>query len=202
MIKNIVFDIGRVLMGFDWPGYMTLLFGADEKKISAISEVIWSRDCWQALDCGEIDGEEVIARAAAILPQYAGDVKRAVYDVKKAMSKHEYAIPWIKEIKSMGKNVYYLSNYSEYIMNADRSVLDFLPYTDGGVFSCEVKTAKPDRAIYRILCDKYGLKPEECLFTDDMPANVKAAEEFGMTAVLFEDYAKTYPIIMDIVRKG
>ena len=84
-------------------------------------------------------------------------------------------------------------------MDANRGVLDFLPYMDGGIFSCYVKMAKPDHAIYHCLCEKYGLNPSECLFTDDMPENIQAAKKCGFQAILFEGYDKTYPAVMELV---
>ena len=46
-----------------------------------------------------------------------------------------------------------------------------------------IHRAKPDQAIYKALCDKYGLIPENCLFFDDRSENVQGARDFGMTAV-------------------
>ena len=86
-------------------------------------------------------------------------------------------------------------------MNANREVLDFLPVMDGGIFSCYVKMAKPDHAIYRCLCEKYHLHPAECLFTDDLPENIQAAKECGFHAILFEGYDKTYPAAMRMLRQ-
>ena len=100
----------------------------------------------------------------------------------------------------MGLNVYYLSNYSAFSVAANPDVLNFIPYMDGGVFSFEVKAVKPEPEIYRCLCEKFGLKPEECLFTDDVPANVKGAQACGFQGIVFEGYEKTYPLIMKALR--
>lgn len=62
---------------------------------------------------------------------------------------------------------------------------------DGRVVSSEEKLIKPDPAIYRCLCERYSLKPEECLFTDDKEKNVAGAKSIGMEAVVFTD-AETY----------
>lgn len=201
MVKNIIFDIGNVLMDFDWMGYMHSLYGEDEGKIEAINSAIWSHGCWQSMDRGELSGAEATEKVVSFAPEYEQDIRKTLTGAGKAMHKQDYAIPWIQELKSMGKNVYYLSNYSEFAMDANRSVLDFLPYMDGGIFSCYVKMAKPDHAIYHCLCEKYNLTPAECLFTDDMPENIKAARECDFQAVLFEGYEKTYPVIMEMVHK-
>ena len=63
---------------------------------------------------------------------------------------------------------------------------------DGQVISCEEHLVKPEKEIYLRLCERYGLEPAECLFTDDRIENVEGAKTVGMNAVLFtspENYA-------------
>ncbi len=62
---------------------------------------------------------------------------------------------------------------------------------DGTVISSEEHLLKPEPEIYRCVCERFGLKPEECLFTDDKPVNVEGAKAIGMNAVVFTD-AVTY----------
>ena len=196
MIRNMVFDIGNVLMDFRWKEYMRSLFGENEALIQTINQGIWHNGCWAAMDKGEMDGAATLRSAVAFAPQYEKEIKLTLDSVAHAFHKFKYSIPWIQELKRMGLNVYYLSNYSAFSVEANPDVLDFIPYMDGGVFSFEVKAVKPEPEIYRCLCDKYGLKPEECLFTDDVPANVKGAQACGFQGIVFEGYEKTYPLIM------
>ena len=200
MIRNMVFDIGNVLMDFRWKGYMRSLFGEDETLIQTINQGIWHNGCWAAMDKGEMDGAATLRSAVAFAPQYEKEIKLTLDSVAHAFHKFEYSIPWIQELKRMGLNVYYLSNYSAFSVAANPDVLDFIPYMDGGVFSFEVKAVKPEPEIYRCLCDKYGLKPEDCLFTDDVPANVNGAQACGFQGIVFEGYEKTYPLIMKALR--
>ena len=200
MIRNMVFDIGNVLMDFRWKEYMRSLFGEDETLIQTINQGIWHNGCWAAMDKGEMDGAATLRSAVAFAPQYEKEIKLTLDSVAHAFHKFEYSIPWIQELKRMGLNVYYLSNYSAFSVAANPDVLNFIPYMDGGVFSFEVKAVKPEPEIYRCLCDKYGLKPEECLFTDDVPANVKGAQVCGFQGIVFEGYEKTYPLIMKALR--
>ena len=200
MIRNMVFDIGNVLMGFRWKEYMRSLFGENEALIQTINQGIWHNGCWAAMDKGEMDGAATLRSAVAFAPQYEKEIKLTLDRVALAFHKFGYAVPWLKELKRMGLNVYYLSNYSAFSIAANPDVLNFIPYMDGGVFSFEVKAVKPEPEIYRCLCDKYGLKPEECLFTDDVPANVKGAQVCGFQGIVFEGYEKTYPLIMKALR--
>ena len=200
MIRNMVFDIGNVLMGFRWKEYMRSLFGENEALIQTINQGIWHNGCWAAMDKGEMDGAATLRSAVAFAPQYEKEIKLTLDRVAHAFHKFGYAVPWVQELKGMGLNVYYLSNYSAFSIAANPDVLDFIPCMDGGVFSFEVKAVKPDPEIYRCLCDKYDLKPEECLFTDDVPANVKGAQACGFQGIVFEGYEKTYLLIMKALR--
>ena len=200
MIRNMVFDIGNVLMDFRWKEYMRSLFGEDETLIQTINQGIWHNGCWAAMDKGEMDGAATLRSAVAFAPQYEKEIKLTLDSVAHAFHKFKYSIPWIQELKRMGLNVYYLSNYSAFSVAANPDVLDFIPYMDGGVFSFEVKAVKPEPEIYRCLCEKFGLKPEECLFTDDVSANVKGAQACGFQGIVFEGYEKTYPLIMKALR--
>lgn len=199
MIQNVIFDIGNVLMDFRWMDYMHSLFGEDEETIAAVNQAIWRHGTWVSMDEGA-DAATAIEKAVSLVPAREADIRRAFAHAGQAMHRQDYAIPWIQELKRRGKNVFYLSNYSAFSIKANRDVLDFLPYMDGGIFSYQVKVVKPNPEIYRLLCEKYNLNPEECLFTDDMPDNIAAAKKYGFHAVLFERYEKSYPAVMEAIQ--
>lgn len=186
MIKNIILDIGRVLVGFEWKEYIRGLF--DEETGQRVTDAIWKDGRWYELDRGVRSEEEILESFYQAEPELKGEIKETFDRVGECLIRYEHAIPWIEELKAQGYSVYYLSNYSEHLMRANPDVLDFLPYMDGGVFSCYVNLIKPDPAIYLCLLEKYGLKAEECLFIDDREENVAAARELGMQAVRFENY--------------
>lgn len=199
MIQNIVFDIGNVLMDFRWAEYMLSLFGDDSETIEAVNQAIWHHGCWVSMDQGT-PAEAAIEEAVHFDIQHESAIQQAFAEAGRAMHRCDYAIPWIRELKDMGKHVFYLSNYSAFSIAANKDVLDFLPKMDGGIFSYKEKMTKPMHGIYRLLCERFKLKPAECLFIDDMPDNIKAAKECGFHAFLFEGYEKTYPVVMDAVQ--
>lgn len=90
-------------------------------------------------------------------------------------------------------------NYSRYLRIQVPQTIDFLPYMDGSVFSCGVELLKLDLKIYRVLCEQYGLIPGGCLFIDDRQENVDAAIQFGMKSIRFENYEKSYGMIMKLL---
>ena len=189
MITTIIFDIGNVLMKFDYMPYVKNLL-KDDHVIDKVNEAMWLTGYWNDLDRG-IDCDQVFSKMVEAAPEYEEEIRLTLKHVDRCMGKADYAIPWICDLKEKGYRVLFLSNYSEFIMNSKPEVLDFLPYMDGGVFSCHVGMIKPDPAIYQKICDKYDLDPAECIFIDDNEDNVKAAREFGLNAILFTGYPET-----------
>ena len=184
MIKNIIFDIGKVLVGFNWQGYIRERY--DEETAAIIRKAIWGHGYWHQLDYGVMPEEEIIQNFVRFAPEYEQQIRDGFLNTGDCMSRLDYAIPWLKELKARGYNLYFLSNYSRFLIRIRPDVLDFIPYMDGGIFSCDIHILKPDAAIYDTLCKKYDLKPEECIFMDDRPDNIAGAIAFGMQGIVFE----------------
>ena len=145
MIKTVIFDIGNVLMKFDYMPYIRRLLG-DEEVIYRVNGAIWRSGYWNELDRGG-DKEEIFRMMLAAEPDYQEEIRLVFDNIGQCMFRMEYAIPWILELKERGYQVLFRSNYSRNTMDANPEVLDFLPYMDGGVFSCDVHLVKPDPAI-------------------------------------------------------
>ena len=173
-------------MRFDYMPYVKGLL-KDDEVIDRVNDAMWRTGFWNELDLGH-DREEVFAKMYAAGPDYQDEIKLVLDHVGQCIGKTDYAKPWIRELKEKGYQVLFLSNYSEFVMEAGPEVLDFLPLMDGGVFSCYVGLAKPDPEIYQKICDIYKLDPAECVFIDDNRDNIQAAREFGLGTVHFKDY--------------
>ena len=178
-MKNIVFDLGGVLFRRDpkkcTPDFIEFFAFVRFPKMPLF---------WEEYDRGTLSLEEV----KELLCREKG-VDRATCDryVEEAILKQEEILPTaelVADLKAAGYRLYVLSNMS-------REFIDFLRlkpvyrHFDGEVVSCEEFTVKPEEKIYRILLDRYGLKPEESLFIDDRPANVEAAEGLGIRGFHF-----------------
>ncbi|MCR5338324.1 MAG: HAD family phosphatase [Lachnospiraceae bacterium] len=191
-MKTIVFDIGRVLVKFDWQAYLNSLF-TDEKEKAAVNRAFWEIGLWREMDRGAIPQEHIYQ---ALLKQSQGfeEQMKLAYDrIGECIGKTDYAGVWIKELKERGYRVLFLSNYSDYLIEKNREALSFLELMDGGIFSCHVKLLKPDLKIYETLFEKYDLTPSDCLFLDDMPVNILGAKECGMNGIVFTTYEETRP---------
>ena len=184
MISTVIFDIGNVLVDFDWDGFIHRMFPGREELITELDSAVWGSGRWDRLDAGD-EPEEVFSNIIAHAPNHEQELRKVFANVGDTLRKRPATHEWLKDIKSRGYRVLYLSNYSRYVMNLNPEVLDFLPLMDGGVFSCDVRLIKPDRRIYECLTEKYALVPGECVFIDDIERNVKAAIDFGFRAIQF-----------------
>ena len=102
----------------------------------------------------------------------------------------------LPEIKKCGHTLYYLSNYHNELRNYIIDRYSFFSFFDGGVFSCDVQTIKPEPEIYRRFLYVYRLSPKECIFFDDMNENVEAARSEGINSVLFTGVECIKPFLL------
>ncbi|MBQ9434242.1 MAG: HAD family phosphatase [Synergistaceae bacterium] len=184
MISTVIFDIGNVLVDFDWDGFIHRMFPGREELITELDEAVWGGGRWDRLDAGD-PPEQVFASIIAHDPKHEHELRKVFANVGDTLRKRPASSVWITDLKNRGYRVLYLSNYSRYVMGLNPGVLDFLPLMDGGVFSCDVRLIKPDRRIYECIAEKYALVPGECVFIDDIEKNIKAARDFGFHAIQF-----------------
>ena len=95
------------------------------------------------------------------------------------MSPFEDTYELVRDLKSGGYGVYLLSNASMDFYER-KSGIPALALFDGYIISAEYHLLKPEKEIYLTLFDKFGLKPEECFFIDDVQANIDGAAAVGM----------------------
>ncbi len=183
MIKNIIFDVGDVLIEYRWK-QMLKDYGLNEIEALRVGNEIFeeSGELWSQYDKGLFTREEIIK---AYKERYPDDAEHIAYFIKHG----EYmSVPrpriWkqIFQLKEQGYGIYLLSNYPEELFKKHLQYADFMEIIDGKMVSYMIKKAKPDPEIYHALCDKYGLNMKECIFFDDRKENVNAAIALGMKA--------------------
>ena len=199
MIRTVIFDIGNVLVNFDWKSYVYRTF--DEQTANILADAIWNSGYWVEFDRGVLSDAEIVTLMEQAAPGYENEIHTVLEHSGEFLEKYAYTNEWIEALKNAGYRVLYLSNYGESLMERRPDVLDFLSMMDGGLFSCYAKLIKPDPEIYAMICQNYGLNPEECLFLDDSEANVKAAKNFGLHAICFNGYEKSYDRVMNYLEE-
>lgn len=185
MIKNIVFDIGNVLLAFRWKEYFAE-FGYPQDIYDRLCKATALNPVWCEYDRGVWEEEAVLQAFIEADPELEPVIREVLTSLKGLLVLYDYTVEWVKELKAKGYKLYYLSNYSWPAVRDCAKELEFLPYMDGGILSFLEKVIKPDAAIYHLLMDRYGLKPEECVFLDDTEKNIIAARAVGMKGIVFK----------------
>jgi epoxide hydrolase-like predicted phosphatase len=179
MIRNIVFDLGNVLISFRPSEYFDKNNYPENLKARILSDIFGSSE-WLMLDNGKIstpDAIEAIALKSSLEKKEIARIFNLRTDLMFPLDKNTRLLP---ELKKGGFRLYYLSNFPPDIFEEIRTGYSFFRHFDGGIISGEVKYSKPHNRIYEILLEKYSLEPEESLFIDDLEENVLAAESVGM----------------------
>jgi putative hydrolase of the HAD superfamily len=183
MIKNIIFDLGNVLISFRPSEFFDSKDYPESIKSKILSDIFRSEE-WLKLDNGDINTIEAID-AIAIKSSLKREEIAHIFNLRREiMFPLDQNVRLLPELKKQGFKLYFLSNFPLDIFEEIKNGYYFFTYFDGGLISSEVKFSKPDRRIYELLLEKYLLAPEESLFIDDIEINVRAAEASGMNGLI------------------
>lgn len=187
-LSSVIFDIGRVLVAYDWEDYLHG-FGFEKDKEEALAHAMFAGPYWKELDRGVWSQSELLDAFTSLAPACRREIETVFSHAERCISGLAYAKPWIQELKSRGLHVYYLSNYSLSMRLKTSEALDFLDLMDGGLFSYEVNMVKPEPEIYRELLKRYPeIVPEQSVFLDDTEINVETARRLGMQSIIFRNF--------------
>lgn len=189
MIKNILFDMGQVLIRFDRDYFMDRLGVAPEDKPLLMREVFLSVE-WVQMDRGTLREEEAFRAIAERLPKRLHDATQKLISMwDRPILEIDGMYDLVAELKSMGYGIYLLSN-------ASARQHDYWPripasrFFDGKLISADHHVIKPQPEIYRLCLKEFGLQAEECFFIDDVPANIEGALCCGIPGAVFHGDAK------------
>lgn len=186
MIKNLVFDLGNVLVEFKPKDYMERL-GFPEDTINDLYQIIFKDARWGKFDIGDITIKEYVTALKSEHPDLADRIDLMFSGNWPAnfLRPKPQSIDFLN--RAHGKyGIYVLSNVSSYVLDYVKSI-GFWDKVSGGTYSYAVKSLKPDSEIYQRFFNDNGVKPEECLFLDDLPQNIEAAKKTGMHGIVFND---------------
>lgn len=186
MIKNVIFDYGKVLVDYSLQNLYDPVFDDKEEEMWFIENVV-SLEFHNQLDLGRPTAE-CVAEWQAKFPKYKRELALYDSDYMRLMGDE---IPGMRQLlanlKQRGLKLFGLSNWGREKFSIVRRNYPIFDLIDGEVVSGDVHVIKPDPHIFELLCEKYSLIPAECVFTDDRPSNVDAAVSFGMKGIVFSN---------------
>lgn len=184
MIKNIVFDMGGVLIDFDTERY-TAQFVPDAEDRALIRRELFRSVEWVQMDRGVISDAEAVSAVCARLPERLHQAVRDILD-----NWHQDVPPLdgiydlVEELKGKGYRIYLLSNTSARF-HSFRKNIPALRFFDGEFISADHHLIKPEPGIYRCFLEEFGLEGAECVFIDDTPLNVEGAMQCGIKGIVY-----------------
>ncbi len=200
MIKNIIFDVGDVLIEYRWLD-MLMEHGLSQEEAEKIGQTMFSDSLWLELDLSILSDEEIIRRYQEKYPQYAEVIAWFITHGEYMHTKRKRIWKQVHELKKQGYHLYILSNYSENLFRKHTKGADFLKDMDGVVVSYMIHKVKPEKEIYEYLLDRYQLNPKECFFLDDRAANTKAAEDMGIHTFTVTSEQALYDRLEEIIHR-
>ena len=184
MKKNLIFDVGGVLIGYRWKEMFMDDFGLSDVEAEDLGRKIFDDPLWPDFDRGLIDMDALVEHYCGLYPEDEHNIKRMFYDNDKMATEREAVWEKIADLRDRGYGIYILSNYSEFLFKKHTGHMPFRKLLDGGIVSYEVGAVKPEPAIYEKLIAGYALDPATCIFFDDIEKNVEAARKLGIESHL------------------
>ncbi|MCB2312499.1 HAD family phosphatase [Clostridium tagluense] len=185
MIKNVIFDIGNVLLEFKPLDYLKRTFNDDNIEKLLYKEIFQSEE-WLDLDRGTLTQEEAIKIISLRNPNYEMHIKKCMHNWIDILIPIEGTVKILNELKEKGYKLYLLSNFHLLAFETICSKYDFFKHFDGGIISYKENLLKPEAEIYTKLLNTYKLNALECLFIDDTLVNIEAAHRLGIKTLHFE----------------
>ena len=187
MIRNIIFDMGNVLIYFNRDVFLDRVgvTDPDDRKL-LLREVYLSLE-WSRMDRGSLTDAEAADIIACRVPERLREtVHRLVNEWDRPILPVPGMEELIHELKDGGYGIYLLSNAS-FRQHVYWSRVPAHELFDGTLISADVRLVKPQPEIYEKMCSTFSLKKEECVFIDDSTPNVEGAFYTGIPAVVFHD---------------
>ena len=185
MLSALLCDMGNVLIRYDPPHFLDRLGITDPEDRELLLGEIFASPLWPKLDSGELDEPDLEAHALPRLPgRLHGAARQLLYHWDDPIEPVPGMAPLLEQCKAAGLGLYLVSN-------ASRRQPEYWPRVPGSqlfggtVISACHRCVKPQAAIYRIALEQFRLRPEECLFIDDMEQNIQGARAVGIPGFLF-----------------
>ena len=183
----IIFDLGRVVVSWDPVGIVSAVRGP--QGAAELAERLFNHPDWLEVDRGTLSLHTMARQAQARTGLSAADNLAILQAVPASLLPDPAMVALIEELHGAGHALYALSNMGHASIDwLERQ--DFWRFFSGKVVSARVRMMKPEPDIYRYLLVSFDLQAEECLFIDDSPANVAAAEALGLRGLVFTDASR------------
>jgi len=188
-VRNVIFDLGGVVL--DWnPAAIVALFEPVPERQAALRQALFGHADWRLFDRGTLTEPELIQRLQLRLGSTRAEVEAILDAIRNSLVEKPETLELIRTLQGQGTPLYCLSNMPATIYTHLRQRHSFWDAFNGIVISGEVQMMKPEPEVFMHLLATFGLRAEESVFIDDLPANIESARQVGLHAICFKDAAQ------------
>ena len=183
MIRHYIFDIGNVILKFDFSVAVSQV--ADRCAIAEADILPSLMSMHEDLETGRLSADDFIAEAIR-RTGFTGEAEEFRRRFQEIFEVNEPISELIEELHAAGAPLYLLSNTSDLHVSFFTKAYGVFDRFHDAVYSHEAGCMKPDAEIFRIAEAQFGIDPSEAIYVDDLPANVAAAEAAGFRALVYD----------------
>ena len=185
-IRNVVFDVGQVLLEWN-PAAVIARLHPDPAQQAVIRQRMFEHDDWHEFDRGGLSYEAAIDHFANATGLTATQSRALIDATRESLAPIPGSIRLVEDLARGGTHLYLLSNMPASTFDYLSRKYQFFSHFKYLVISGQILLIKPDPAIFRHLVAKTGIVPAESVFIDDLEKNVAAARQCGFEAIRFRD---------------
>jgi putative hydrolase of the HAD superfamily len=186
LIKNIIFDIGRVLLEFNPKEYLLEKY-KDAPLAEELHSAIFGSSEWLDLDIGSISNEKAIEIFSKRHTGREAYIEEIMEDWPNILLPIDGTVKLLERLKQKNYKIILLSNFHLKAFEIIYERYSFFKLADEMIISAKVNLLKPHKEIYKHMLKNLDLKAEECLFIDDTFVNIEGAEKLHINGIQFED---------------
>jgi len=183
-IKNVVFDIGNVLVKWSPREIVEKSFGAID-NLDEVTKQIFKHDVWTQLNTGRLTEGQAIKLYVKELDHDQPQMETVFKHIKHSQDLIAGTCDILKSLHKQGYQLFALTDNVREIVEYLQKKYDFWQYFDGVVVSAHIGTMKPGSEIFKYLLNTYHLNPNETLFIDDHLPNVESAQSLSFYGLQF-----------------
>ncbi len=186
MIKNVVLDIGNVLVSY-YPDIYISQFITKKGEIDYYEQICFRSAEWKCGDLGTKTRGEIIDAICEKYPRDAESIRTIMENCDDMLRVSRKNTEVVKKLKAAGVGVYFLSNTNDHAFEFMTSTYEVFSYMDGGIASYRDGVIKPSADIFELFLSRYGKNADECVFVDDIPSNVDGAMAVGLHGIVLKN---------------
>ena len=186
MIKNLIFDFGKVLVDYDFEAFFRKYI-PDTERCKAFTPILYNEDIQKLLDREATPFNEIMEKIIEQHPSFEKEIRMFNdYYTEIVTEEIEGMRDLLTRLKEEGYKLYGLTNWCSKVYQTIEQ-FEIFKLLDGYIISSEEKVIKPEPEIYQRLFDKFNLQPDECIFTDDKEENIVGGKQLGMKGIVFKN---------------